>query len=328
MALDDDYHVGVERAAGYVVTAANWNEIQESILALFNGVVGDGSADGAMLHSHKTGTLASRPAAGTAGRLYTATDLGATFYDDGSVWHVSHHIPAVCAREYTDFGAIFGGTDDGTGAPGGSPFTTAGEFPGGWRVTYAGGDGASAMAGGASHSYLQLISDNVGGAVVHCSPRLNGDGYIDFATSKNLPLVMEMAVRVNDNALVDFHFGVMNTLSAAATPLPNSCAMFRIEDAGNVVTVTQDNGGGAETNDTGAAPTNSNIDLFRMEIFATNSATLTWWKGGLGGTKYTEAHTTVPDGETLHPGFSVRANTTVAKTLSIDYCDVLYKRSY
>jgi hypothetical protein len=327
--MADDYTAPAQRIANDVVTAADWNaQIPDNITALKNAIDGDAQATSEVIHQHKSGTFANRPAAGNAGRIYYSTDLGVTFLDDGAVWHVMSWVPALCAREYTDFGAIFGGTDDGDGAPGGSPFGTAGEFPGGWRLSYNGGAGASAMGGGAGHSYMQLISAAAGGGAVHYSPRLNGDGYIDLASANNLPLIMECAVRIHDGADVDFHFGIMDGLSVAASPAPNSSVMFRIEDAGNVVTVSQDNGGGEETNDTGAVPTGTNIDLFRVEVITTASATLTWWKGGLGGTKYTEAHTTVPDAETLHPGFSVRANAAAAKTLSVDYCDVLYKRSY
>lgn len=300
--------------------------VRDNLEAVFAAIESDTGVG--IDHAHKSGTFANRPAAGNAAATYYATDFGVTFIDDGAVWHVLSRIPALCDRQYTDFGAIFGGTDDGDGAPGGSPFQTAGEWPAGWRVTYSGGDGDSAMGGGAGHSYLQLISDAAVAAVVHCSPRMNGDGYIDLASGANLPLIMECAVRVHHAADVDYHFGIMDGLSAAASPAPNSSVMFRVEDAGNVVTVSQDNGGGEETNDTGVTPTGSNIDLFRLEIASVSSATLTWWKGGLGGTKYTEAHTTVPDAETLHPGFSVRANAAAAKTLSMDYCDVLYKRSY
>jgi hypothetical protein len=73
---------------GEVVTAAKLNqEVRDRAEALFNGLTGDASADADIKHAHKTGTLASRPAAGKAGRLYFTTDTKQLFFDDGSNWY-------------------------------------------------------------------------------------------------------------------------------------------------------------------------------------------------------------------------------------------------
>ena len=45
-----------------------------------------GIANGGGVVSYTAGTLASRPAAGTAGRFYIATDNGLTYYDTGAAW--------------------------------------------------------------------------------------------------------------------------------------------------------------------------------------------------------------------------------------------------
>ena len=59
---------------------------RDNVTALYNTLVGDAGA--ALVHRHLSGTLASRPAAGNAGRAYIATDAGEqrAFFDDGSVW--------------------------------------------------------------------------------------------------------------------------------------------------------------------------------------------------------------------------------------------------
>ena len=78
-------------AVDEIVSAAKLNqELRDRIQALFNGLVGDGSADLDVVHRHKSGTFAARPAAGSAGRLYRATDTGAIFWDDVTAWrHLS-----------------------------------------------------------------------------------------------------------------------------------------------------------------------------------------------------------------------------------------------
>jgi len=62
------------------------NDDSDRFTALRNAMEGDASV--ALVHKHKSGALASRPAAGNAGRVYVATDGGAerAFFDDGTVW--------------------------------------------------------------------------------------------------------------------------------------------------------------------------------------------------------------------------------------------------
>lgn len=48
--------------------------------------VGDLSSQ--QVHRHKEGTLAARPAAGNAGRLYRATDINTVYWDDGTDWRL------------------------------------------------------------------------------------------------------------------------------------------------------------------------------------------------------------------------------------------------
>lgn len=58
--------------------------------ALHNTLTADASADADIWHGHKSGTLAGRPAAAKAGRLYLTTDTLEAFWDNGTIWrHLS-----------------------------------------------------------------------------------------------------------------------------------------------------------------------------------------------------------------------------------------------
>ena len=95
---DDDYTAPTTRATDFVVTASVWNtDIVNNITAIFQGLVGDASADALMKHRHLTGTNAARPAAGNAGRLYYATDDPKCVYlDDGAAWIVVGGVTPRC----------------------------------------------------------------------------------------------------------------------------------------------------------------------------------------------------------------------------------------
>jgi len=65
-----------------------------------------------------TGLDAARPAAGTAGSRYTATDTGAVYLDDGSVWHpIAADIATM--QGWSDTAYLNGGTGASLGPAGG-----------------------------------------------------------------------------------------------------------------------------------------------------------------------------------------------------------------
>ena len=83
----DDWTAPTTRATNDVITAAIWNsDLVNDLTALFNGLVGDASADALMLHRHKSGSYAALPAAGNIGRLYYATNTKEVYLDDGTSW--------------------------------------------------------------------------------------------------------------------------------------------------------------------------------------------------------------------------------------------------
>src|SRR3989337_1350082 len=87
-----------------IVTDAKLNqELRDRMQALFNGLVGDVSADVDIIQRGKSGTLALRPAAGKAGRTYFATDFGVLFLDNGSQWRIIGHDDFLCDWLFDDF---------------------------------------------------------------------------------------------------------------------------------------------------------------------------------------------------------------------------------
>lgn len=90
--------------AAQVVAASELNtDIRDNLTAIVASLNGDGSADADVTHAHGAGTLANRPAAGTAGRLYTCTDLGVTYQDDGTDWNYAYRNPTKCEYFFDDF---------------------------------------------------------------------------------------------------------------------------------------------------------------------------------------------------------------------------------
>ena len=103
----------VDPLAGAIVRSDYIIYSLQNIQALFNGLVGDASADVDIKHTHKSGTLAARPAASTAGRLYYATDIKVQFLDTGAAWVVVGIFPSA-ARAYNAAAEVIGSGGDTT----------------------------------------------------------------------------------------------------------------------------------------------------------------------------------------------------------------------
>lgn len=67
--------------SGAAILVSNTLNIPNYTLAGLGGI-----ANGGGVVSYTAGTIASRPAAGTAGRFYIGTDTGLTYYDTGAAW--------------------------------------------------------------------------------------------------------------------------------------------------------------------------------------------------------------------------------------------------
>jgi hypothetical protein len=90
--MADDLHAVVTFTDGPTLPASTLNEqIRDNITAAINAIRGDAQATGELIHRHKSGTNAARPAADAAnvGRLYLATDDPKCLYmDNGGAWIV------------------------------------------------------------------------------------------------------------------------------------------------------------------------------------------------------------------------------------------------
>ena len=101
----DNWTVPVDPSAGVVVRSDYITYALQNIQALFNGLVGDASADALMLHSHKSGTNAVIAAlTPTLGRMALATDDPKCLWmGDGSAWViVGGAVPHVRAYRNTN----------------------------------------------------------------------------------------------------------------------------------------------------------------------------------------------------------------------------------
>jgi hypothetical protein len=285
----------------------------DNINVLGLAVDGDSSAS-TIKHRHKSGTWANRPSAGEAGRFYYCTDTGWTLMDDGALWHVISHNPKLSDHLRQDF------HEPGVTGP-----LTANGWMFGWFFTEVTAgeldDGA-----GTGHSYAQLVAKTTSGASANLTPAGNNQPYIDPISSRCYPLICEMGLRLDDNANVTYHFGLVDSWSGAQAAQPNSSIMFGYGRSGDAdalqfFAVTRDNGGGETTTDSGTTPTHSNIDICRIEVDSTSEA-----RFYINGTLVATHAAGIPATETLHPAFGVRTNTNADKLLSVDYIDLYYKR--
>lgn len=267
-------------------------------------------------------TLANRPDPATADRrLFHATDLGAWFslVDVGGnkVWTPAWHNPAVCDRMTEDFHRSHKDTIDAQG------------YFGGWRIVMVPTGGSVYVPYPEPQSYFALKTHGSVGGYVNMTTRGSARQIIDSASAANFPLVFETVLRPLDASAVNYHFGIMQAPSLARPSTSTSALLFRVQDGGNVYSVTQNNSGGETAEDMGASPTHTAVDLFRIEVLSASSVVFTFWKGGLAGTKYTKTHTTgIPSVEMLLLAYSVRSNAASTRELWIDSADLLYRRHY
>src|SRR3990172_1992709 len=116
----DDWTTPADIPAGVSSRATMNLQLPQNMLALFNAIAGDQQATGEVIHFHKNGTFANRPAATSAmvGRTYLCTDFGVEYIclpnayaaSPTHVWYPSRHIPALCDHFSEDFAARPHGT--------------------------------------------------------------------------------------------------------------------------------------------------------------------------------------------------------------------------
>lgn len=150
-------------------------EIRDRMMAIKLAIEGDLSAF--LTQAHKEGTYALRPAAGNAGRLYFATDLGALFRDNGSVWRPVGFDPVTCEHFFEEFAGHPYGDTPGAGGeywtPGtGDAWATADIDP----------------AGDDDYSIAQLKTGTTAGNSVRLAARQSIEGY--YRVDRRVPALL------------------------------------------------------------------------------------------------------------------------------------------
>ena len=291
-----------------VVTASKLNqEITDRMTAIQLAMKGDGSTDSDMVHSHKSGTLANRPTAGTAGRLYTDTDMGVTFFDNGTFWSYLSHNSRLAEYYTSDF------IGPGTNALTGNGYIF------GWSVAFASGNGSASYPEG-PQSVITMATSATNGGVIHFSPYGSGVGIFDTSGSP-FPLVWGGVVEMDTLTNSDSHWGIVNALSSSRPAAPSSSVMFRRQDGGNIFAVSRDNGGSEQTTDTGIDPGLNSFDHYQFDINAAGTEIKFYINTTLEAT-----HSTVPSTQILHPGFSMRTNSANIRAMQVDAVSWVHKR--
>lgn len=303
--------------AGPAAGVASLSEMQEqrtdNIYVIELVMEGDQSASG-KTHRHGSGTLANRPAAGNAGRLYFATDLGVTFIDDGTLWRYFSHVSSICDRLYDDFH-----TQNTTA------LATDG-FLAGWE--FEGGNWGTASCVFGNHSTVYLQAGAASGAWLRMSPRGGTVPYIECVAGHNYPLIWESYIDLQAVNNVDMMIGCFDTISTARPPEATAEGFgFRYQDGDNYLAYVRRAAGDVTTFDTGVAPSTAagEFDLLRVEIDSTTA--LRFYIDNVEVAD--EGDTGVPPtagGAVVAPMYLLRSNAAATKELAVDYVDLFYKR--
>lgn len=201
--MADNWTTPFDWSSGAVLTETQLDEqVRDNLTAVFNALTADASADSAIWHGHKSGTLANRPAAAHANRLYYATDLGVQFLDTGSRWDIIGVNNRVCEHIFDEFGF----------SRAGSPFTTnaAGEL-GGWAISASGGQ--FQMSGAKDYSFLQAsVLGSASGNVVSMSNLSSGQHYQMDLASDRVPAIVYDRLRTLQTTNQTLVFGIASSV--------------------------------------------------------------------------------------------------------------------
>ena len=297
-------------SAGVASLAEMQAQRTDNIDVLSRAVDGDSSAS-TIKHRHKTGTLANRPAAGEAGRLYSATDLGAIFEDDGSNWDiiaVKKRLAQYIFDDFTMFASATAVTVLPAGLNWGLDVVNSGDVTGSGPATSAKSLAVLRTgATGSSRSSLRAQSASAAG------------GYAVAAGS--VPAIL--AVRLLTTAITDaFILSGLYTGAPAIGASPTDGIYFRRTDGGGVgnwFAVTRASSTETAT-DTGVAG-DANFHLFEIHILGTGQV-----KFYIDGTEEADHSTNIPTARIM-PIHTVDNSVAANKELHIDYQEWVAKRA-
>lgn len=214
----DDWTPPVDPVAGVISRSDYITYALQNVQALKNGLVGDSSADAAIMHQHKTGTLRARPAPGNGGRLYVPTDLPILLIDDGTEWvipdHSGHSVMTECQE--------FSGVPPEDIAPDRSAWIAA--TASGGSVTGSGGD---------DDTIWKLLSGTTSGGVAAVGP--NSPANTDFLSSRKYIMVCRFKTDTPAGSNQQFQMGMQSTDGST----PTEAVFIRKVDAGNVFGVVR-----------------------------------------------------------------------------------------
>ena len=194
-------------------------EIRDRFQAIYNALTADASADSDIWHGHKSGTLANRPAAAHAGRVYYATDLGLQFIDNGTRWDVIGVNPRICEHIFDEFVLSRAAT----------AFTTnpAGELlP--WTLNQTGGQFQMSGAGDRTRLNITVLGTASGNSATMAPVSSGAHFQMDLATDRVPAIIydrLQTVFTTNQTVL----FGV----AAGGTATPDGIYFKRI-DTGTV----------------------------------------------------------------------------------------------
>ena len=294
--MADTWVATIKTWAAAALASADMNaEIRDRAQVLANAVDGDSSGS-TIKHRHKSGTLASRPAAGEAGRFYLATDLKELWADDGTNWRVLSRN----ARDVDYFLEEFWH-----------------DIAGYWTEVNTGGSwSAPDLAFSATRGQSGSASGNFATAYPNARTGASG-GYIVAAGT--VPTIFASRFIVNLNTQQRILIGLTGG-SSFTTGDPSDGIYFRREDVGsatNVFLVCR------------AASTETTLDLggdasaitdFTFQILGTASV-----KGFRGETEVGEITTNIPTTE-LSIAQGIATTEAVNKTVDIDMVELRARR--
>lgn len=247
--MADDWTAPAQRANGEVVTHTIWNEqVMDNLTALKAASEGDAQATGEVLHYHKVGTLAAKPAPGNAGRTYLASDIGLWLLDDGTSWHPDHHILTLCEHWEDDLIAWANDTPETIN----------------WGEATDGTGTVSIVSGATSR--VQLSTGATSGSNVWLRPRIDSENFFQV-TADRLPALMVFQWDAIDDLANGTNFGGIIDTFPAGNVNPVNGLYIRKTGAGNLFAVSRK--ADAETaTDLGVDGTSSPI-IF-IEVLATD----------------------------------------------------------
>lgn len=307
--MADNWTTPLDWSSGAVLTETQLDEqLRDNLTAVFNALTADASADSAIWHGHKSGTLASRPAAAHAGRTYLATDLGVTFTDFGTRWEIGTVHPRIAEHFFDEF--MLSRAGSGTWTTNASGETLP------WALNITGTGGFTTF-GSPDRSRLGMLTGTTSGSTATMGALAAGTHYQMDLTSDRVPAFMYHRYATSATTDQTVLFGIAD--GGGATP--NGVYWKRTDTGtpGNWRCITR--AAGVETNtDSGVA---GDTNYHDFEIFINAVGNITFY---LDGTLEATHTTNIPTTTDLSLQHYITNAAAAAKQLNMDRIDWIARR--